>query len=341
MSQVERPTRLPGANEPCWCGSGAKYKRCHRDADAEAARATTGGARPGLSATLRSLATGLGVVAPPRPALRAVPAHIPRPEYAESGRPARAPGTRPATADELARLRRACAAAVRVLEHTGAAVRAGVTTDELDLRAHEETIRLGGYPSPLNYRGFPKSICTSINEVICHGIPSGRPLRDGDIITVDVTVYLDGMHGDCATTYLVGDVDAPSRRLVAATRECLDLGIAAVKPGEPVSAIGRAIEAHAHAGGFGVVKAFCGHGIGATFHTALQIPHYHERGASTILEPGMTFTIEPMITAGTWKHRLLEDGWTAVTTDGSRCAQYEHTIVVTASGAEVLTPRAL
>jgi len=224
-----------------------------------------------------------------------------------------------------------------VLRVTGEAVRAGVTTDALDEIAHAETVRLGGYPSPLNYRGYPKSLCTSVNEVICHGIPDSRPLEDGDIVNLDVTVYLDGMHGDCSATFLVGDVDPGGRHLVEAARECLAKGIAAARPGRPISDIGKAIEAHASRHGFGVVRAYCGHGIGESFHTSLQIPHHYDPSMKRVMEPGMTFTVEPMITEGSWEDALWSDGWTAVTKDGKRSAQFEHTIVVTAGGAEILT----
>jgi methionyl aminopeptidase len=265
-----------------------------------------------------------------------VPAAIPRPDYASGGRP-RLQGKDVKTPEELVRLRRACQAAARVLRVTGEAVRAGVTTDALDELAHEETVRLGGYPSPLNYRGFPKSLCTSVNEVICHGIPDSRPLEDGDIVNLDVTVYLDGMHGDCSATFLVGAVDAEGRRLVQTARECLARGIAVVKVGRPISDIGKAIEAHAERQGYGVVRAYCGHGIGESFHTALQIPHHFDPSAKRLMEPGMTFTIEPMITEGTWEDALWSDGWTAVTRDGKRSAQFEHTIAVGGGGAEILT----
>jgi methionyl aminopeptidase len=266
----------------------------------------------------------------------AVPAEIPRPDYAAGGRP-RISGKDDKTPEEMERMRRACRAAARVLRVAGEAVRAGVTTDALDRIAHEETIRLGGYPSPLNYRGFPKSLCTSVNEVICHGIPDSRPLEDGDIVNLDVTVYLDGMHGDCSATYLVGEVDPEGRRLVQVARECLAKGIGAVKAGRPISDIGRAIEGHASRHGYGVVRAYCGHGIGESFHTSLQVPHHHDPAAKRIMEPGMTFTIEPMITEGTWQDLLWDDGWTAVTADGKRSAQFEHTIAVTGQGAEILT----
>jgi methionyl aminopeptidase len=267
---------------------------------------------------------------------RAVPSSIPRPDYAATGRP-RASGRDVKTPEELERLRRACRAAARVLRVAGEAVRPGITTDAIDAIAHEETIRLGGYPSPLNYRGFPKSICTSANEVICHGIPDSRPLADGDIVNLDITVFLDGMHGDCSATFLVGDVDADGRRLVQVARECLARGVGAVRPGRPISDIGREIEAHASRHGYGVVRAYCGHGIGEAFHTSLQIPHHFDPAAKRIMEPGLTFTIEPMITEGTWQDLLWDDGWTAVTADGRRSAQFEHTILVMPEEAEILT----
>ena len=314
----------PGRNDPCWCGSGQKYKKCHLESDDRGATAPV--ARP-VRAPLRP-----GRVSP----RRAVPAAIVRPDYAASGRP-RAGGRDVRSEEELTRLRRACRAAARVLRIGGEAVRPGITTDALDELCHEETLRLGGYPSPLNYRGFPKSICTSPNEVICHGIPDSRPLEDGDIVNLDITVYLDGMHGDCSATFLVGQVDEAGQRLVRVARECLERGIAVVRPGALVGDIGAAIEPHAARHGFGVVRDYCGHGIGDTFHTSLQIPHHQDPRARRTLEAGMTFTIEPMITEGDWRAGLWPDGWTAVTADGRRSALFEHTLVVTADGAEILT----
>jgi methionyl aminopeptidase len=317
-------TARPGRNDPCWCGSGQKYKKCHLDADAR------GAIGPPAPPPRRALAPAKVT---PR---RAVPPGIVRPDYAVTGRP-RAQGKDVKTPEQLERLRRACRAAARVLRVTGEAVRVGITTDALDQIAHDETIRLGGYPSPLNYRGFPKSLCTSVNEVICHGIPDSRPLEDGDIVNLDVTVFLDGMHGDCSATFLVGEVDAEGRRLVEVARECLAKGIAAVRPGRVISEIGKAIEAHASRHGYGVVRAYCGHGIGESFHTSLQIPHHYDPSLKRAMEAGMTFTIEPMITEGTWEDLIWNDGWTAVTADGKRSAQFEHTIAVTANGAEILT----
>jgi len=300
------------ANDPCWCGSGRKYKRCHKG--------TEGRIRPGRVSPVRT-----------------VPPDIGRPDYAVSGEPRRwrEPMVKPA--DVIARMRVAGRVAAEVLAETGAAVRPGITTDELDAVCHDACLRRSVYPSPLNYRGYPKSLCTSVNEVICHGIPDDRRLEDGDIVNLDVTVFVDGVHGDTNATFGVGEIDDASHRLITVTRECLDLGIAAVRPGRPISDIGRAIEAHATQHHFGVVRMFVGHGIGEQFHAEPSIPHYFSPAAATVMEPGMTFTIEPMITMGTWRERLWDDGWTAVTADGRRTAQFEHTLVVTDGGAEVLT----
>ena len=300
------------SNDPCWCGSGRKFKRCHKEA--------SDSVRPGR-------------VGPRRP----VPEHIPRPPYAETGEPPARDEPDVKSPDVVERMRRAGRLAARVLQQVGAAVAPDVTTDELDELAHTLIVEAGAYPSPLNYNGFPKSLCTSVNEVICHGIPDDRALRDGDIVNLDVTVYLDGVHGDTNATFLVGRVDDDSRRLVEVTRQCLDRGIAAVRPGRPISDIGRAIESHAAANGYGVVRAFVGHGIGEQFHTDLHVPHYYEPAMSTEMVPGMTFTIEPMITMGDWRHVLWDDDWTAVTRDLRRTAQFEHMLVVTDDGAEVLT----
>lgn len=301
------------SNDPCWCGSGRKYKRCHRGLE--------GRVLPGR-------------VGPPR----VVPAAIARPDYAETGEPARRDEPMVKSPEVIGAVRAAGRVAAEVLAVTGAAVAPGVTTDELDAIAHGAYLERGAYPSTLNYHGYPKSICTSVNEVICHGIPDDRPLAEGDIVNIDVTAYLGGVHGDCSAMFLVGDVDDESRRLVEVTRACRDLGIAAVAPGRPISDIGRAIEDHAHAAGYGVVRAFIGHGIGETFHTAPSVPHYFSPEARTVMEPGMIFTIEPMITLGSWREKMWDNGWTAVTVDGRRSAQFEHTLLVTDAGAEVLTP---
>ena len=312
MTVTSAPQRAPKANDPCWCGSGKKFKRCHKVANDRV--------RPGRLSPVRT-----------------VPAHIARPPYAETGRPVRRPESPVQSPEVIERMREAGRAAAEVLALTGAAVAPGVTTDELDAICHQACIDRGGYPSPLNYDGFPKSLCTSVNEVICHGIPDDRALLDGDIVNLDVTIFLAGVHGDTNATFLVGDVDPESRRLVQVTRECLERGIEAVKPGRPFNVIGRAIQEHAEANGFGVVRSFVGHGIGEQFHTDLHIPHYYDPRLTRVIEEGMTFTIEPMITMGSWEHDLWDDGWTAVTVDRRRTAQFEHTLVVDADGAEVLT----
>ncbi len=272
-----------------------------------------------------------GRISPERP----VPISVARPPYALS------PGT-PVPAvppgDFADRMRAAGRAAREVLLEVADAVRPGVTTDTLDRICHEACIARGGYPSPLDYRGYPKSLCTSVNEIVCHGIPDDRSLDEGDIVNCDVTIYLDGVHGDCSETYLVGDVDEIGRRLVRVTKESLWRGIGAVAPGAQVCDIGRAIQDHAEAEGFGVVRMFVGHGVGEEFHCSPSVPHYYDPGASDVLAAGMTFTIEPMITEGAWEiGRLWSDGWTAPTRDGSRSAQFEHTLMVVPGGVEVLT----
>ena len=325
------------ASDPCWCGSGRKYKRCHRLTDLDPERAARAAAVPELPPTRRVRA---GRISP----VREVPDRIARPPYA-FGRPV---GPReaggPRDADTIARMRIAGRAAAEVLAAVGRAAVPGVTTDELDRVAHTETLARGSYPSPLGYGGpenpYPKSVCTSVNEVICHGIPDSTRLREGDIVNADITVFLDGVHGDTNATFFVGGEEAcdlTSRRLVRTTYECLQRGIAAVRPGAQVRDIGRAIQPHAEAAGFGVVRAFVGHGIGTQFHAEPSVPHYDEPSATRVLEPGMTFTIEPMVTVGSWQHVMWPDGWTAVTSDGRRTAQFEHTILVTDDGAEVLT----
>jgi methionyl aminopeptidase len=268
---------------------------------------------------------------------REVPRSIPRPEYV--GKPAPSPykGSFVTDPETLERMRVAGKLAAQALAAVGDAVAPGVTTDELDAVGHEFLVSRGAYPSTLGYREYPKSLCTSVNEVICHGIPDDRQLRDGDIVNVDITAYLDGVHGDTNATFLVGDVDEESRLLVERTREALNRGIKAVRPGRQVSIIGRVIESYAKRFGYGVVRDFTGHGISTSFHSGLIIPHYDDERFNTVMEPGMTFTIEPMLTLGTYEYDLWDDGWTAVTRDGSRTAQFEHTLVVTGTGAEILT----
>ncbi|MBB6393596.1 methionyl aminopeptidase [Actinomadura coerulea] len=268
--------------------------------------------------------------------MRKVPSNIPRPEYVGKQRPRTGePDVKPP--EVIERMRVAGRIAAQALEEVGRHVRPGITTDELDAVGHEFMLDHGAYPSTLGYRGFPKSLCTSINEVICHGIPDDTVLRDGDIINVDITAYVDGVHGDTDATFLCGDVDEESRLLVERTREAAMRGIRAVKPGRALNVIGRVIESYAKRFGYGVVRDFTGHGIGTTFHSGLVVPHYDDPAATTIIEPGMTFTVEPMLTLGTHEYDIWDDGWTVVTKDRRRTAQFEHTLLVTEDGHEILT----
>ena len=268
---------------------------------------------------------------------RTVPAHIPRPEYVGRKGPKPYEGPEVQTAETIEKMRIASRIAARAMDAAAEAIAPGVTTDELDRIAHAYMCDHDAYPSDLGYRGFPKSICTSVNEVICHGIPDSTVLQDGDIVNLDVTAFIHGVHGDLNATYLVGDVDEESRLLVERTRESLDRAIKAVKPGRRINVIGRVIESYAKRFGYGVVRDFTGHGINTSFHSGLIVPHYDSPYATTVMQPGMTFTIEPMLTLGTYQHDMWADGWTVVTKDRKRTAQFEHTLVVTDDGAEVLT----
>ena len=241
------------------------------------------------------------------------------------------------TPAEIDALRKACKLARETLEEAAVHVKPGIDTDEINAFVHQYTVKRGAVPAPLNYRGFPKSVCTSVNEVICHGIPGKRRLCDGDIVNVDVTSILDGWHGDVSATFYVGGVSAEARHLVETTRRCLDLAITEVKPGARIGDVGAAIQEHAEKHGCSVVRDFVGHGIGKQFHEPPQVPHFGKRNRGLRLKPGMVFTIEPMINQGTWKMMTLKDGWTAVTADGKLSAQFEHTVAVTQDGAEVLT----
>ena len=269
---------------------------------------------------------------------RTVPPTVARPEYVD--RPMPAPWHGPDVLDDetIARIRVAARIAVQALQEVGRHVAPGVTTDELDAIGHEFLLEHGAYPSTLGYRGFPKSLCTSVNEVICHGIPDSTVIEDGDIVNVDITAYVGGVHGDNNATFLAGDVDEESRLLVERTREALERGIKAVRPGREINVIGRVIEKYAARFGYGVVRDFTGHGVGPAFHTGLVVPHYDAApDHATIIEPGMVFTIEPMLDLGTADWEMWDDGWTVVTADRRRSAQFEHTLLVTDSGAEVLT----
>ena len=275
--------------------------------------------------------------------MRSVPPQIPRPEYVGQDRPAPYTGSEVKDAETVEAMRRAGRLAAQALVEVSRHVAPGVTTDELDRVGHEFMVDHGAYPSTLGYPGsgrgpvFTKSLCTSLNEVICHGIPDSTVLRDGDIVNVDITAYLDGVHGDTDATYLVGEVDEESRLLVERTEQALMRGIKAVAPGRRLNVIGRVIESFARRFGYGVVREFTGHGIGASFHSGLVVPHFDDPTATTVMEAGMTFTIEPMLNLGGPEWEMWDDGWTVVTRDGSRSAQFEHTVLVTDAGAEVLT----
>ena len=289
-------------NDPCWCGSGKKFKKCH-----------LGKEHP-----------------PPRP--KTLDPHNNRRILIK-------------TEEQLEGIRRSSRLTRDLLDMLEERVEAGVSTNQLNEWVHEETLAQGAYPAPLNYgRGkgpkgkpFPKSVCTSINEVVCHGIPNDRILVDGDIINIDVTCKMDGYFGDASRMFIIGDVPNSTRKLVEETKKCMELGIAQVRPGGRTGDIGYAIQTHAESFGFSVVRDFCGHGVGVEFHEAPQILHYGSAGTGDILQKDMVFTIEPMINMGRAESRILGDGWTAVTVDGSLSAQWEHTIHVTADGFDVLT----
>ena len=269
---------------------------------------------------------------------RPVPASIERPHYVDVPNPREDGDIHVKDAETVERMRVAGRIAANAMVEASKVIAPGVTTDELDAVAHAYLLDHGAYPSPLGYKGFPKSVCTSVNEVVCHGIPDARPLEDGDIVNIDVTAYIGGVHGDTDATYLVGDVDEESRLLVERTHEAMMRGIRAARPGRQVNVIGRVIESYAKRFGYGVVRDFTGHGIGLEFHSGLIVPHYDAAPHyDTVIEPGMTFTIEPMLNLGTHEWDMWDDKWTVVTRDGSRSAQFEHTIVITDDGNEILT----
>jgi methionyl aminopeptidase len=283
----------------------------------------------------------MSVRAPLKPgeqsARRPVPSKIVRPEYVDRPAPRRNtdPWVQPPEVIEAMRV--ASRLAAQALQEAGKVITPGVTTDEIDAVAHEFLCDNGAYPSTLGYRGFPKSCCTSLNEVICHGIPDSTVVQDGDIVNVDVTAYIGGVHGDTNATFLAGEVSEENRLLVERTHEATMRAIKAVKPGRQLNVVGRVIEAYASRFGYGVVRDFTGHGIGRTFHSGLVVLHYDEPKMPTVIEPGMTFTIEPMITLGGIDYDMWDDGWTVTTKDKTWTAQFEHTLVVTEDGAEILT----
>jgi methionyl aminopeptidase len=267
-----------------------------------------------------------------------VPKNIVKPEYVGKKAPAEWTGGHVKNPEQIAKIRAAGKLAAQAIELAGNSVRVGMRTNELDVIVHDFLISNGAYPSTLGYRGFPKSCCTSVNEIICHGIPDDLEIQDGDIVNIDVTAYLDGFHGDSNKTFKVGSVSEEVSLLVDRTKESLDRAIAAVMPGRPINVIGRTIESYAKRFNYGVVRDFTGHGIGEAFHSGLVIPHYDAAPLySNTMEVGMVFTIEPMLTLGTHEWDMWPDGWTVATKDKSISAQFEHTLVVTESGAQILT----
>lgn len=275
-----------------------------------------------------------GTLAPQRP----VDSSITSPEYVGRPAPRDHQGDDVYSAEEIEAIRAAGTIAAQAIEAAGAAVVPGVTTNELDRIAHDYVTSHGAYPSTLGYRGYPKSCCTSLNEVICHGIPDDTVVEEGDIVNIDITAYLNGFHGDLNKTFIAGEASEEATLLVERTEEALRRGIKAVAPGRQINVIGRAIEAYASRFGYGVVKDFTGHGVGSSFHSGLIIPHYDAAPLyDQRIEPGMVFTIEPMLTLGTIAWDMWEDGWTITTKDKKLSAQFEHTLVVTDTGAEILT----
>jgi methionyl aminopeptidase len=269
---------------------------------------------------------------------RPVPASIERPHYVDRLDIREDGDDLVKDTETIEKMRVAGRIAAQAMAAAAELIAPGVRTDELDRVAHEFMLDHGAYPSTLGYKAFPKSVCTSVNEVICHGIPDSRPLEDGDIVNIDVTAYIHGVHGDTDATYCVGDVDEESRLLVERTHEAMMRGIKAARPGRELNVIGRVIESYAKRFGYGVVRDFTGHGIGREFHSGLIIPHYDAApNYSTVIEPGMTFTIEPMLNLGSHEWEMWDDRWTVVTKDRRRSAQFEHTILITDDGSEILT----
>jgi methionyl aminopeptidase len=291
-----------------------------------------------LASTLGLMPLQPGTISPPRP----VPASIARPEYAKTGRVTPFVGSEIKDADTIELMRIAGRLGAQALAEVGRAVAPGVTTDELDRIGHDFLCDHGAYPSTLGYPGsghdpFPKALCSSLNEVICHGIPDSTVVTDGDIVNIDITAYIGGVHGDTNATFLAGDVDEESRLLVERTHEATMRAIKAVAPGRALSVVGRVIESYAKRFSYGVVRDFTGHGIGTAFHSGLIVPHYDDPNLAVTIETGMTFTIEPMLTLGSIDYEIWDDTWTVVTRDRKRTAQFEHTLLVTETGSEILT----
>lgn len=292
VTEPRQAAQRPGRNDPCWCGSGKKYKKCHLRKDRQTGRSTA--SKPKKPPLLKN-------------------------------------------AEQIEGIRRACQLTVRILDMLEERIEPGITTGRIDDWVVEATAAAGARAATLNYHGFPKSCCTSVNEVVCHGIPGDRVLQEGDILNVDVTSVLEGYFGDASRMYLVGDPSAEARKLVEVTRRCLDLGIEQVRPGGFLGDVGWAIQQHAESLGYSVVRQFGGHGVGMRFHEEPHVSHTGDPGTGPPLLPGMVFTIEPMINVGSYEVQVLDDGWTAVTADGKLSAQFEHTVAVTSDGVDVLS----
>ncbi|KAG0690273.1 Methionine aminopeptidase 1 [Pichia californica] len=324
-------------NSTCFRGSFSKHKAIHPKEGVESYNpfpeySYTGNVKPSYPLSIK----------------REVPNDIIKPDYAIDGTPIselkndRTNKIKVLNDDEISKMREVCKLGREIIDLAGEAVKPGITTDEIDKIVHNATIERGGYPSPLNYFNYPKSVCTSVNEVICHGIPDKRKLQDGDIINIDVSFYKFGFHADLNETYYVGEkakLNPDLVRLVETTRESLDLAIAAIKPGVPIREFGNIIQKHADENNVSVVRTYCGHGVGSLFHSQPEVPHYAKNKAIGICKPGICFTIEPMLNLGTYRDVMWPDGWTSTTADGKASAQFEHTLLVTEDGVEVLTAR--
>ena len=333
-------------SQDCFKASWADHKKKHKPWQMRIESATQ------VPAEYRGYSDWTGSLRPaarltPEPSLRAkeIPAKIAKPDYWRAGDPIsekeskRTPGIKIYSPEEIAGIRKACQVGREVLDACGSAVKAGVSTSYLDDVCFKACIDRGAYPSPLNYYNFPCSVCTSVNEVICHGIPDARLLETGDLVNVDVSVYVDGYHGDLNETYIVGEADEAALHLVETAFLCLQAGAACIKPGAMYRDVGNAVDKVARTKNCSVVRTYCGHGIGDLFHTAPNVPHYAKNKSPGVMKPGHIFTIEPMINLGSWRDKTWPDNWTAVTIDGKRSAQFEHTFLVTEDGYEILTMR--
>lgn len=337
-------------SQDCFKSNWASHKKKHKVWIKMASSTKSNNAVQGMPPEFENYSDWTGSLRPfprsmtPQERQPSIPGSIPRPDYWEDGIPTserenKKNGIRVYSSKDIAGIRRACEVGREVLDACGRAVRAGVTTAEIDDVCFRASIERGAYPSPLNYYNFPCSVCTSVNEVICHGIPDSRELKDGDIVNVDVSVFVDGYHGDLNETFLVGNVDNDGIRVTETAFKCLQAAADLIKPGAYYRDIGAVVDKVARGKNCSVVRTYCGHGIGDLFHTTPTVPHYAKNKATGIMKPGHVFTIEPMINLGVWRDRTWPDDWTSVTADGKRSAQFEHTFLVTQDGYEILTKR--